>query len=382
MPAEAGRAPEPGPAPEPRRRSSRRDAVEPAHPVPAADPGVRETLARAVRAVDAPDVVVAWSRRGERAVCTGGTAPPPVVSREVLRYETGSAGKTLTGLMLAAMVRAGRVRWSTPAHALLIPGSAPRPHPITLLHLVTHTSGLPGLPADLYPGALRHRATNPYAGYPTRRVLEAFARHRSRRPPGSRWRYSNLGAAVLGHALGAACDTSWEGALEEWVLAPLRRVGAVNLGTAPAPGADPLRGPVDAVGHGRDGVTPVPPLLMGGFPAAGAVRGDPLSLLRLLEAHLRPAGAPDPVLAAALETVRTPVLRRGRRGDRTHTVTWFREEGPRGPVLFHAGATCGQQAFLGFRPGTGTALVAVCTRRFRSRDAFPVTARNLLDALP
>ncbi|WP_368733084.1 serine hydrolase domain-containing protein [Streptomyces alkaliphilus] len=350
--------------------------------MPATDTGVRETLARAVGAVDAPDVVVAWSRRGERAVCTGGTAPAPPVSREVLRYEIGSAGKTLTGLLLAAMVHAGRVRWSTPAHALLTPGGAPRPNPITLLHLVTHTSGLPTLPVDLYPGALRHRTTNPYAGYSTGRVLEAFARHRSRRPPGSRWRYSNLGAAVLGHALGAACDTSWEGALEQRILVPLRRVGVVNVGTAPAPGTDPSRGPVDAVGHGRDGVTPVPPLLMGGFPAAGAVRGDPVSLLRLLELHLRPAGAPDPVTAAALETVRTPVLRRGRRGERTHTVTWFREEGPRGPVLFHAGATCGQQAFLGFRPGTGTALVVVCTRRFRLNDTFPAAARGLLDALP
>ncbi|MCE7080735.1 beta-lactamase family protein [Streptomyces sp. ST2-7A] len=339
-------------------------------------------MAEAVGAVDAPDVVVAWSRRGERAVCTGGTAPPPTVPREVSRYEIGSAGKTLTGLMLAVMVGAGRVRWTTPALGLLVPESVPGPAPITLLHLVTHTSGLPRLPADLYPSALRHRATNPYAGYPTRRVLDAFARYRSRRPPGSRWRYSNLGVAVLGHALGAAEGISWEGALEQRVLAPLRRVGAANIGTAPASGADPSRGPVDAVGHGRDGLTPVPPLLMGGFPAAGAVRGDPVSLLRLMELHLRPVGAPDPVTAAALETVRVPVLRHGRHRERTHTVTWFHEEGSRGPVFFHAGATCGQQAFLGFRPGTGTAVVAVCTRRYRLGDAFPSVARGLLDTLP
>ncbi|NEC72644.1 penicillin-binding protein, partial [Streptomyces rochei] len=49
-----------------------------------------------------------------------------------------------------------------------------------------------------------------------------------------------------------------------------------------------------------------------------------------------------------------------------------------GPMYFHSGATLGQQAFLGFRPDTGTALAAVCTRRFRARDPFIATAYALL----
>jgi hypothetical protein len=47
-------------------------------------------------------------------------------------------------------------------------------------------------------------------------------------------------------------------------------------------------------------------------------------------------------------------------------------------MYFHLGATLGQQAFLGFHPGTGTALAAVCTRRYRARDPFVPTAYALL----
>jgi hypothetical protein len=47
-------------------------------------------------------------------------------------------------------------------------------------------------------------------------------------------------------------------------------------------------------------------------------------------------------------------------------------------MYFHSGATLGQQAFLGFRADTGTALAAVCTRRFRANDPFLATAYALL----
>ncbi len=113
----------------------------------------------------------------------------------------------------------------------------------------------------------------------------------------------------------------------------------------------------------------------GGFQAAGAVRATPRDLLAFLEAHLDPDGSP---LAAALRSVRTPVLRRGLGHRHVHTVGWFRHPTDGGPMYFHSGATLGQQAFLGFRPDTGTALAAVCTRRFRARDPFVTTAYTLL----
>ncbi|NEE32573.1 beta-lactamase family protein, partial [Streptomyces sp. SID7982] len=116
------------------------------------------------------------------------------------------------------------------------------------------------------------------------------------------------------------------------------------------------------------------------FTAAGAVRATPLDLLTFLEAHTGgAAGSPtDSSLAAALTEVTRPVLRRGLRHTHTHTLTWFQHPTPYGPVLFHAGATLGQQAFLGFRPGTGLAVAATATRRVHRADTFVATAYGLL----
>ncbi|MEV6170704.1 serine hydrolase domain-containing protein [Streptomyces sp. NPDC051954] len=333
---------------------------------PGSDDALRERLESAVAAVDAPDTVFAVSRSGQRTLYCGGTAPPPPVPREDLRYEIGSASKTFTGLLLAQLIQRGLLTGGEPAAACLDPARRTDPAPVTLAHLITHTAGLPALPADFYARALPAWHTNPYGRYPAERVTDAFLRRRIRHRPGTRWEYSNFGVAVLGHAVAAATGTSWEELLGTHVLRPLGLDGTALRAEDPK---------TDATGHGKDGRTRTLAFDAGGFQAAGAVRATPHDLLTFLEAHLDPAGSP---LADALRAVRTPVLRRGLGHRHVHTMAWFRHPTDDGPMYFHSGATLGQQAFLGFRPDTGTALVALCTRRFRARDAFVATAYALL----
>ncbi|MFC9165960.1 serine hydrolase domain-containing protein [Streptomyces fungicidicus] len=334
---------------------------------PAADARLRRRLDEAVAAADAPDTVFAVSRHGRRTVRTGGTAPPPPRPRDTLRYEIGSATKTFTGLLLARLADGGALTGGESAAALLDGGRPPGPAPVTLAHLATHTGGLPALPAGFHARALPAWRSNPYARCPDDHVVDAFLRHRPRHRPGTRWRYSNFGVAVLGHALAAATGTPWEDLITGRLLEPL---GLRDTALRAEPG-----GP-DATGHGKDGRTPLPAFDAGGFQAAGAVRATPHDLLTFLEAHLDPAGSPR--LAGALRAVRTPLLRRGLGHRHVHTVAWFRHPADGGPLYFHGGATMGQQAFLGFRPDTGTALAAVCTRRFRARDPFVAGAYALL----
>jgi CubicO group peptidase (beta-lactamase class C family) len=337
-------------------------------PVPdaPAEGDLRERLAAAVDACDAPDVVFAVSRRGRRTLHSGGTGTPPDTPREDLRYEIGSASKTFTGLLLARLVRSGTLTGGEPAAACLDPGRSTEPAPVTLAHLITHTAGLPALPRDFLPRTLPAWRTNPYARYPADRVTDAFLRHRPRHRPGTRWHYSNFGVSVLGHAVAAVTGTPWHDLLTEHVLRPFGLSGTALAAEDPK---------TDATGHGKDGRTPVPAFDAGGFQAAGAVRSTPHDLLAFLEAHLDPAGSPA---AGALRAVRVPVLRRGLGHRHVHTVTWFRHPTDGGPMYFHSGATLGQQAFLGFRPDTGTALAAVCTRRFRAHDPFIATAYAFL----
>ncbi|GHH43292.1 serine hydrolase domain-containing protein [Streptomyces candidus] len=326
-----------------------------------------ERLDEAISATDAPDAVFALSRGGHRTVRCGGTAPPPAVPRDRLRYEIGSASKTFTGLLMAQLTHTGVLSGGESAVACLDPARRTGQDPVTLAHLITHTSGLPALPADFYRRALPTWRTNPYAAYPDRRVVDAFLRRRPPRRPGTRWHYSNFGVAVLGHALAAATATPWDDLLTGQVLEPLQLHGTA---------LEPAGPDTDATGHRKDGSTPTPPLVIGGFRSAGAVRATPADLLTFLEAHLDPSRSRP--LADALRAVRRPVLRRGWGHRHVHTVGWFQHPTEDGPMYFHAGATLGQQAFLGFRPDTGTALAAVCTRRFRAHETFVATAYALL----
>ncbi|GGS92232.1 serine hydrolase [Streptomyces violaceus] len=121
----------------------------------------------------------------------------------------------------------------------------------------------------------------------------------------------------------------------------------------------------------------MPAIDAGGFQAAGAVRATPHDLLTFLEAHLDPTGpshnSPRPCARCAAP------CSAGASGTGTSTPSPGSVTRPNGgPRYFHSGATLGQQAFLGFRPDTGTALAAVCTRRFRAHDPFLAGAYALL----
>ncbi|WP_433260084.1 serine hydrolase domain-containing protein [Actinosynnema sp. CS-041913] len=323
-------------------------------------------LHRAAYRVRAPNVVFAFSCRGDRMLSTAGTDP----AGEHLRYEIGSVSKTFAALLLAELVATGRLDYDTPAGACLPSPTSRGPRGITLLHLATHTSGLPGLPRDpfFYRQALPRWTTNVYAGYPRWRLLRAFHHHRGHTPPGSRWGYSNFGVAVLGHALAHHAATPYPELLARHVLRPL---GLDDTCLRPGPPG------TDALGH-RAGGAPVPPLDLGGFTAAGAVRATPHDLLTYLEAHLDPDGSP---LATALHAVHEVHTAPSPRTAPARSLTWFRTDTEHGPIYFHGGATFGHHAYLGYRPATRTALAAVASRRYTRRHNLLATAHDLLTTL-
>lgn len=324
-------------------------------PSPAPPSELDGRLAAMLRAVDAPDVVVAVSVRGRRTVVSGGTAPEPTVPRTGQRYELGSLTKTFTCLLACEMAARGVIGLDDPVADYLPTGNRRAPG-MSLRHLMTHTSGLPRIPRDLVLGALTRPHHNPYTGYSDARLLRAFSGTRLRSAPGRRWHYSNFGMALLGRALAEAAGKPYDALLDERVLRPLGLADtAADLGRADVPG--------DAVGRAGDGTTVVPSTGMGAFAPAGAVRATPGDLLAYAEAHLRPDATP---LAEALRSACAPQLEHGWPRRSGQTLGWIRHPAEHGPLLFHPGATFGQQAYAGFHPPTGTALVALATRRGRS----------------
>src|SRR6266581_4038105 len=86
-------------------------------------------------------------------------------------YEIGSITKVFTGILLADTMQRGIVKLDAPVQDYLpasVKLSVIDGQPITLQHLVTHTSGLPRLPENLSPV----NRFNPYADYTVKRMYE------------------------------------------------------------------------------------------------------------------------------------------------------------------------------------------------------------------
>jgi len=314
-------------------------------------------------------------------VATVGAAGPAVVHRGSsrrtggrpvdadTRFELGSLTKTFTALLLAEMAARGEVRLHDPIARYLPAGAAPAAAPgITLLHLATHTSGLPRLPAGLLRGALPRWFTNPYAHYTEQRLLAALPGTRVHARPGSRVHYSNLGVGLLGLILARAAGTGYADLLDARVCRPL---GLTGTGCA----AD--RAQATGYWHER----PRPPWRIPALPGAGALRSTARDLRRYLEALLDPAAAgADGPLAAALTDVQRPRLSVPRSGDRLCLV-WNLRTTRGGDLLFHSGATRGFTSFAGFCPRTGTALAALTNTSPAADGRFVQGAYSALRAL-
>ena len=143
-----------------------------------------------------------------------------VRSNAATRFEIGSVTKALTGLLLADAVVRGEVTLETEVGEVIAEAHGTPLGGVTLRQLCTHTSGLPRL--ALTPTMLSRLLPygvfgyDPYRGTSTATLLSTAA-HRRLRAVG-RYRYSNLGAAVLGQVLARAAGRDFADLLAERIL--------------------------------------------------------------------------------------------------------------------------------------------------------------------
>ncbi|MFB8117175.1 MULTISPECIES: serine hydrolase domain-containing protein [unclassified Streptomyces] len=322
-----------------------------------------DRLGPLLAAAAGPVAAVAAVRGAERTVLLRGPVD------EDSRFETGSLTKTFTALLLAELAARGEVRYGDRADRYL-PFGLPGP-PLTLLHLATHTSGLPRLPPGLLPRAVRSGwLSNPYAGFSEDDLLASLRRTRPRHRPGTRVLYSNFGGALLGHVLARAAGGTggdYPALLADRITGPLGLSHTDCDANAPQ---------ITGYWHGR----PRPALRMPGLVAAGAVRSSPSDLLRLVGALLDPGSVPDRTLRTALADVQRPRLSVPRTGGRLCLV-WNLRPRPSGALLHHSGGTRGFTAFTGFLPASGTGLVALTNTAPTPLAPFVQAAYGTLRAL-
>jgi CubicO group peptidase (beta-lactamase class C family) len=154
-------------------------------------------------------------RRGfDQADPRGGTP-----NRPDTRFRVASVTKQFTALAVLLLQEQDKLRVTDPVCAHL-PACPPQWQPVTVDHLLTHTSGLHDY-ADVMSEDL-HQFWRDVGSQPSpEQLIQTFADRPLDFPPGSKWAYSNSGYVVLGHLVEHLSGRTYGDFLREEILDPL-----------------------------------------------------------------------------------------------------------------------------------------------------------------
>lgn len=261
-------------------------------------------------------------------------------------FEIGSVTKVFTSLVLADMVERGELALDDPV-AKYLPESVKVPSrdgkQITLLHLATHTSGLPRLPGNLAPS----NPGNPYADYSVEQMYEFLSAHDLTRQVGGSAEYSNLGVGLLGHVLARKAGMDYEKLVQARITGPLEMRDTVIQLT-------PEQRARLAGGHDRQ-LRPVPNWDFPTLAGAGALRSTANDMLKFVAANL---GLTESKLSPAMES--THRARHEYGGPKAQIgLGWILRKERDGEILWHNGETGGYHSFIGMDKKKRTGVVVL-----------------------
>ena len=259
-------------------------------------------------------------------------------------FEIGSITKVFTSLLLADMVQRGEVQLTDPVSNYL-PGHVRVPElhggQITLKDLSMHMSALPRMPSNVD----STDPSNPFADYSVTRLYEFLSSYDLPRDVGSGFEYSNLGGALLGHALARRSGMDYGALVEARISQPL--------------GMDNTRIPLTkemkehlAAGHAY-ALAPIPNWDLGALDAAGALHSTANDLLKFLAATLGYTKTPLAPAMALMTQARRDI------GEGEVGLGWFVRKHDGVEIVSHGGSTGGYRSFIGYDPGSRVGVVVL-----------------------
>ena len=258
-------------------------------------------------------------------------------------FEIGTVTEVFTSLLLADMVQRGEVALNDPVSKYL-PAGVKVPERggrrITLEDLATHTSGLPRLPSNLKPA----NPADPYADYSAERLYEFLSAYKLWRDIGTGFEYSNLGGALLGHALARRAGMDYEALVKSRIADPLA-MGSTRITLSPQMKARL------AVGHNAK-LAAVPNWDFQALAGAAALRSTANDLLVFLAANLGYHKSPLAPAMAAMLKVRRPTTAPGMEMALGWAVT---SDG----IAWANGSTAGYRSFVGFHSKSHVGVVVL-----------------------
>src|SRR5262249_18729363 len=130
-------------------------------------------------------------------------------------FAIGSVTKTFTALLLQDMIVRGEMNLDDPV-ANYLPQSVKMPtrhgKQITLRQLLVQTSGLPANPGNLGPT---------WGDYTPEQLYAFLSGYKLRHDPGAQYKYSNLGASLLGRVIELKAGTNYESLVADRICGPL-----------------------------------------------------------------------------------------------------------------------------------------------------------------
>src|SRR5437867_10425827 len=242
--------------------------------------GIKAFLGDTFRQTNACMVIGLVDQRGNRIFSAGkldnGTTAE--VNGDTI-FEIGSITKTFTALLLLDMVKRGEMKLDDPV-AKYLPESVTVPthngKEMTLLDLVTHTAALPRDPDNLTP--TRGLPENAFADYTVEKLYAFLSSFSLDREPGSKFEYSNVGMALLGHILALKTGTNYEALVVERICRPLK-MNSTRITLPPELEARLARG------HDQLG-KPAPNWEFQVYGGAGGLRSTANDLLKYVSANL------------------------------------------------------------------------------------------------
>lgn len=174
-------------------------------------------------------------------VSVAGVGEEAITPGPETRYELGSITKVFTGMLLADAVERGEVGLGDPLQRWLPELEGTPVGEVTLREVATHHGGVPSLPPRLGVTGLLAGITNSNVYEVSTGALLTDARDVELTGRGG-YRYSNLGVALLGHALARAGGAGdWSTLAQDRLLDPLQMTATEIAVDGPDTAVRPLR---------------------------------------------------------------------------------------------------------------------------------------------
>jgi len=166
----------------------------------AASAKVDQIVRAQMREQNIPGVSLAVMRDGKIIKATGyGLANVelnvPVTPKSI--FQSGSIGKQFTATAVMMLVEDGKVGLDD-SITKYFPEAPPTWKPITIRHLLTHTSGLPDVWGQTEQDAYTKGIVDSRRDYTEDELLQRYVKLQPQFQPGDQWEYCNLGYQLLG----------------------------------------------------------------------------------------------------------------------------------------------------------------------------------------